>query len=1549
MFQTSSRYLCAINILAKIHFLILFLFIGFLSNAQSSYTYTAESFEENIWGNAASSFNTMKTATGDWVVAKNNIQSTAVTAQDGAYSLFIATKTAAIVTPRLDNGAGTLSYYAIRTGSRNFIIETSTDNLTWTPVAGSPVNALATWTKHSLAINNAAVRYIRFSSNSNGGLYIDNVLITDASPEGMKTTTGISESITQTSMTINANVVNTGTATITSRGICYNKTGAPDINSSKTTETGTTGNFSSILNGLEMGTTYYVKAYAVTNNGVSYGLTVPVKTRDADPAVKYWTQPFDNTDYFPSSAPLTPLTINVPNQGDWIYFNAYKDASSLYITDGSPYAIRILKNGGYMTTPLLADGVTEVRFSEGRGGRDLTIFTSTNDGVTWTLLQTVTTIRGEFVVVPIKNGAVNRIKIANNSGGDTDVDNVSVSVFPSGILPTLTTTAVTNILKNSATSGGDITDAGSKTLVERGLCWSTITTPIVADNKIVNGNGLGAFTTNIAGLPAGTLIHLRAYAISRAGTSYGNEITFTTQAATLPVVSTTVSTVIKGEYAISGGNITDDGGASITARGVCWNTGGNPTIADSKSDSGTGTGLFTDSLINLTPNTTYYYSAFASNLSGTAYGTVESLTTGAIGNPTITTAPITTSYSYKAIMGGEITNDGGAMTTQGVCWNTSPNPTITNSSVVIGSGQGVFSKEITGLTENMQYYVRAFVTTNAGTFYGNEVSFNTTISTRLTSPIGYGRFTTGGGVPTPQNTVTVTTAAELASAINGTKSVILVSGIINTYRISATITNKSIIGLPGSRLVNLDQTAANSGILHLTEGSKNIIIQNLTFEGPGAYDADGWDLITNKGTYDLWVDHCDFQDGMDGLFDNTNDSDNITVSWCKFSYNKAPIAGGSGGSADHRFANLIGGSDSDTPADGSYNITWQNCWWAEGVKARMVRGRNVDIHILNSYWNSSVAADAIGMTAGTFGCKVYVEGGHFDLPVTAKVSDIGAGSIAINFIDCIKGDPNYGVVSKPTYEYFPMPSADVKNAVTSSCGAGATLVVSATGEVYSSCPTTPILSLNIGSGTANQEVYNGTPIQPITYLWGGTATDVSVTDLPAGLSFVKDVANKTVTITGTPTVQGTYTVTTSGGVGLAVSKQGTITLTAIAPPTLSNSGLLSQVVNSGSAITDIEFTWGGGATDVKVTGLANGLTFTKNNSNKTATISGIPTGSKSFVVETIGGSGNRISISGNILIKYTSTALKVAYVTNPSGTNYNNDTQILPALKADPNFAVTEVSSANSYNDYSPYDVIVYSEVAGSDEPGILQLRGINKPMVMMKVNAYKTGTGAWGWANEGFNQSGTDTRLSVSNKNHPIFRDVTWINDNQVQMLSVAAGNKSITYMDPSLFKSLTGTIQSIGTIIGQPSQVSILEAPAGTIISNTTLLNDFIQIGLNSNSYAFVTEDGISIVKNAILHLSGTTLGTKENEIKNASSNLVCYPTVVTDNLNLEYTSANNDLVKLVVANLQGRIVYTENAAIQQGTTFFAINLSNQASGFYLVKLTTPDSQMTQKIIKK
>jgi pectate lyase len=114
------------------------------------------------------------------------------------------------------------------------------------------------------------------------------------------------------------------------------------------------------------------------------------------------------------------------------------------------------------------------------------------------------------------------------------------------------------------------------------------------------------------------------------------------------------------------------------------------------------------------------------------------------------------------------------------------------------------------------------------------------------------------------------------------------------------LTNRTIIGLTGARLRNNKLTitstppsandssisAANSGILYIKSGSKNVIVRNLIFEGPGAFDVDGRDLLTNEGR-DIWVDHCEFEDGMDGNFDIKGAADNITVSWCKFTLKPA--------------------------------------------------------------------------------------------------------------------------------------------------------------------------------------------------------------------------------------------------------------------------------------------------------------------------------------------------------------------------------------------------------------------------------------------------------------------------------------------------------------------------------------------------------------------------------------------------------------------------------------------------------------------------------------
>lgn len=176
----------------------------------------------------------------------------------------------------------------------------------------------------------------------------------------------------------------------------------------------------------------------------------------------------------------------------------------------------------------------------------------------------------------------------------------------------------------------------------------------------------------------------------------------------------------------------------------------------------------------------------------------------------------------------------------------------------------------------------------------------------FTSPEGFGANTTGGGNATP---IIVSTYNDLKTQLlsSGIK-VILVSGIITIPsggEISGTVTNKTLLGLPGARLVNSNQTASTSGILYLSSGSNNVIIRNLIFEGPGAYDVDGNDNLTCEAT-NFWVDHCEFQDGMDGNFDIVKSANYGTVSWCKFTYLKPPKPGGSGGNDDHRLSGLVG-------------------------------------------------------------------------------------------------------------------------------------------------------------------------------------------------------------------------------------------------------------------------------------------------------------------------------------------------------------------------------------------------------------------------------------------------------------------------------------------------------------------------------------------------------------------------------------------------------------------------------------------------------------------
>ncbi|NBP75709.1 MAG: hypothetical protein EBU61_06730, partial [Crocinitomicaceae bacterium] len=179
-----------------------------------------------------------------------------------------------------------------------------------------------------------------------------------------------------------------------------------------------------------------------------------------------------------------------------------------------------------------------------------------------------------------------------------------------------------------------------------------------------------------------------------------------------------------GLTASCGGNITADGGLAVTARGVCWAIGTTPTINNNITSNGAGGGSFTSTLTNLLPNTSYFVRAYATNDAGTAYGITYSLTTFTL--PTVLTNSIISITGLTAISGGNITSDGGAAVTQrGVCWSTSPNPTITNNTTSNGSGIGNFTSNMIGLSPSTTYYVRAYAINIVGVSYGNEVSFTT--------------------------------------------------------------------------------------------------------------------------------------------------------------------------------------------------------------------------------------------------------------------------------------------------------------------------------------------------------------------------------------------------------------------------------------------------------------------------------------------------------------------------------------------------------------------------------------------------------------------------------------------------------------------------------------------------------------------------------------------------------------------------------------------------------------------------------------------------------
>lgn len=211
--------------------------------------------------------------------------------------------------------------------------------------------------------------------------------------------------------------------------------------------------------------------------------------------------------------------------------------------------------------------------------------------------------------------------------------------------------------------------------------------------------------------------------------------------ATLPTVSLDGITDVEATSAKALGTVTDDGGAPIIEKGVCWNTTGNPDYQndDHQSCSGELSEIEVE-ISNLNPDITYFVKAYAKNSVGLAYSSeMEFTTSQEQTTPTVITLEVTDIGMTSARGSGEVIDDGHLeVYERGICWSTSLYPTINDTHSSSGIGVGGFSTEMQNLTSGTIYYVRAYAMNIIGISYGENVVFTTTEPEKYSIEVEYG-------------------------------------------------------------------------------------------------------------------------------------------------------------------------------------------------------------------------------------------------------------------------------------------------------------------------------------------------------------------------------------------------------------------------------------------------------------------------------------------------------------------------------------------------------------------------------------------------------------------------------------------------------------------------------------------------------------------------------------------------------------------------------------------------------------------------------------------
>ena len=496
---------------------------------------------------------------------------------------------------------------------------------------------------------------------------------------------------------VGGEIIYNGGSFITEKGICWStlifptKTSIPSPNFIICGTGDST--FKATIKNLIAGQTYHVRAYAINVKGISYGNDQVFQTTQPDVPVVV-------------AYPISNITKFSANSGSIITSNSgspVTETGIVWATSPMPDIFSIYKNVSF--SPNISNPLT-LTYLNPNTQYYVRAYAKNNIGIAYSNQLVFTTLPP---TLPIVNTLTNKTITSSN--------------------------AILNI--NVSSDGGDL-------IQSKGIVIGNNSNFDLSNYLLISTNSLpdtGNFSFQFSNLSPGTLFYYRSFATNSVGTSYGAIYSFTTLA-TLP--SLVLSNPINISQSGANFNITNinDGGSNITSRGIVWDSNPNPiiTLATKIINGISGNSNFSESINVLNYNSTYYVRAFATNSLGTSYSNQVVFTT--LPSPPIFDMSLQ-SFSISCVTSNSasylnqiiLSNGGSNIISKGFYCSTNSLPNASNS---IGYFNLTTSSDVSGsfnqLTNNTNYYIRAFATNSYGTSYGPTKTF-TTLPSALGAPL----------------------------------------------------------------------------------------------------------------------------------------------------------------------------------------------------------------------------------------------------------------------------------------------------------------------------------------------------------------------------------------------------------------------------------------------------------------------------------------------------------------------------------------------------------------------------------------------------------------------------------------------------------------------------------------------------------------------------------------------------------------------------------------------------------------------------------------------